>query len=158
MDSTVAALQSAINRFAVVGGFPKVDVDGLWGSKTKAGVYSSLAFIGQGKCYQSACPDSDTSKTAATLMAQWDESINAAKGLAEFLNGTANELGMPLVAAPVSPPPFVPPSGQLPTNYSPMAMSVLDKFKALPLWQRIAIGALGALGMIWAFNRFKRAR
>jgi len=158
MDPSVTALQNAINRFAVVGGFSKVVVDGAWGSSTKQGVYSSLAFIGQGKCYQNACPDDATSKSATTLMAQWDESLNAAKGLAEFLNGIANELGMPLVASPITT------SGGFPGNalplpaYGAMAMSVLDRFKMLPLWQRVVLGAAGALGLIWAVNRFKGKR
>jgi hypothetical protein len=156
MDPSVTTLQNAINRFAAVGGFSKVDVDGAWGAKTKQGVYSSLAFIGQGKCYQGNCPDNNTSKNAAALMAQWDESMNAAKGLAEFLNGVANELGMPLVASPVSPGSLpIPGSGILhPSNYGAMA-SWVDKFAMLPLWQRVAIGALGALGLVWAVNRFK---
>lgn len=152
MDASVAALQSTINRFAVVGGFPRVGVDGLWGTQTRQGAYSALAFVGQGKCYQTACPDADTSKAAAGVMAQWDEKPSAAKGIAEFLARVADDLGMPHVAAPVvtAPGPIVP---------VPMAKpSVLERLKALLLWQQIAIGVAAGLGLIWFANRVSARR
>jgi hypothetical protein len=152
MDSSVAALQATVNRFAAVGGFPRVGVDGLWGQQTQQGTYKALAFVGQGKCYQTACPDADTSKAAAGVMAQWDEKPSAAKGIAEFLARVADDLGMPHVAAPVVTPPG--PIVQVPA-YKP---SILERFKALVLWQQITIGVAAGLGLIWFANRVSRRK
>lgn len=152
MDSTVAALQSAINRFAAVGGFPRVAVDGFWGSKTVQGVFSALAFIGQGKCYQNVCPHPDTSRQAASVMAQWDESANAARGLTDFLNDVATTLGLPLVASPVpttTPGPIVLPD-------SALQLTIFDRLRALSLWQQVLLGIAAGLGLILVVNRIKR--
>lgn len=155
MDPTVATLQSAINRFAVVGGFPRVAVDGMWGTNTKQGVYSALSYIGQGKCYQTACPDGETARTAAGVMAEWNERQDAAKGLAEFIGGVADELGIPLVAAPIpSSGGGIPSSGSIPIVRPPaFQASIVDRFKALPFWQQIAFGVLAGLGLIFVVNR-----
>lgn len=153
MDGAVAALQSVINRFAVIGGFARVSVDGFWGAQTKQGVFSALAFVGQGKCYQAACPDSDTSRAAAGIMATWDESLNAARGLSEFLARVADDLGLPLVAAPIpgtgttsTPGPIV-----VTTAYHP---GLIERLKLLPFWQQLALGILGGLMLIFVVNRF----
>lgn len=153
MDTGVATLQNTINRFAVVGGFPRVDVDGLWGSQTKQGVRSTLYWIGQGKCYQTACVIPEDSHTAAGLITQWDESMTAARGLAEFFGRIANDLGIPLVAAPVpsgggAPGPIVnvPPAFQV---------SLVDRFKLLPLWQQVAMGLVTGLGLIFVVNKLR---
>jgi hypothetical protein len=155
MDGAVATLQNTINRFAVVGGFPRVSVDGFWGAQTKQGVYSALAFVGQGKCYQVACPDADTSRSAAGIMATWDESLNAARGLGEFLGRVADDLGLPLVAAPIpgtgtGPGPIV-----APTVYQP---GLVERLKMLPLWQQLVLGIAGGLMMIFVVNRFQAAQ
>lgn len=152
MDSAIAALQSAINRFAAVGGFPRVVVDGLWGTQTRAGVYSALAFIGQGKCYQNVCPHPEASSQAARVMAQWDETPAAAKGLAEFISEIANTLGLPLVASPVPTSPAPPPLVPQPST----SATILYRLRALPLWQQIALGIAGSLVLIFLAGRFKR--
>lgn len=157
MDPAVAALQSAINRFAAVDGFARVAVDGFWGAKTKQGVYDALAFVGQGKCYRSVCIDEDMARSAAGIMAQWDQSMNAARGLAEFLTGAANELDLPHVAAPLPSPAPAPAPGPIVPTAPAFQMSLVERFRFLPLWQQIAISALGAIGLIFLVSRIKRA-
>lgn len=156
MDQAVSALQNAINRFAAVGGFPRVAVDGLWGAKTRQGVFSALAFIGQGKCYQSVCPHEDTSRAAAQIMAQWDETVGSVVGLGEFIGGVADTLGLPHVASPVatpggggSPGPIVLPSSGVP-------MPFLERLRAMPTWQQVLLGIAASLGLILIVNRIKR--
>lgn len=158
MDPAVAALQNAINRFAVVGGFPRVTVDGFWGPQTKQGVYSALTFIGQGKCYQTACPDAETAKTAAGVMAEWNESINAVRGLTEFIGGVADELGLPLVATPIPGSGVKPPSSVPIVRIPAFQVSLVDRFKTLPLWQQVTLGVLAGIGLIFVVNRVQAAR
>jgi hypothetical protein len=153
MDPQVAALQNAINRFAAVGGFPRVSVDGLWGSKTRQGVYSALAFIGQGKCYQGICPGADTSRDAARIMTEWDETQAAAGGLAAFIGDAANTLGLPHVASPVpsgggGPAPIV----QVPS----LSPTIMDRLRGLSLWQQILLGLAAGLGIIFVANRISK--
>lgn len=154
MDPAVATLQSTINRFAAVGGFARVGVDGIWGSRTQQGAYDALAFIGQGKCYRTACPDDTTSKAAAGLMVQWDGAPNAARGLNEFIAHVADELALPLVAAPIPVPTRSGPIVHVPV----LQASLLERFKAWPLWQQIAVGVLAGFGLIFVANRFQAAR
>jgi hypothetical protein len=156
MDPTISALQATINRFAVVGGFPRVDVDGGWGPKTRQGVYSALAWVGQGKCYQQACPTPETTKAAAGVIAAWDETMASARGLNEFLAGVANELGIPHVASPVPSGGGVP--GGVLTRLPSFSMGLLDRFKMMPIWQQIAIGVAAGLGLIFVANRIQHAR
>lgn len=159
MDTGVAALQSAINRYAAIGGFSRVTVDGLWGAKTRQGVFSSLAWIGQGKCYKSACVPNEDASTAGRLMVEWDESMNAARGLAEFLGRVADDLDIPLVAAPVPGS-----GGAIPLPTGPLVpvpaiqASLVERFKTLPLWQQIAAGVLAGLGLIFVVNRVRASK
>jgi len=158
MDPAVTALQNVINRFAAVGGFPRVAVDGLWGANTKQGAYASLAWVATGKCYQSICPSAETSSTATGVMAQWgqqDSSVTSAKGLAEFLVGVAEEVGLPHVAAPVpGGGGGVPPISVVHSPYGAQT-SLFMRFRLLPFWQQLALGALTALGLIWISNRLR---
>lgn len=157
MDPAVSALQNAINRFAAVGGFPRVDVDGLWGTKTRQGAYSALAWVGKGTCYQHACPDQDTATSAAGIIAQWDEGQTAARGLAEFLAGVADDLGIPHVAAPVPSGGGIPiPTGPI-VHVSSYSTSIIERIKMLPLWQQVGLGLLMGLGLIIVVNRVRRA-
>lgn len=152
MDPAVATLQSTINRFAAVGGFARVGVDGIWGSRTQQGAYDALAFIGQGKCYRTACPDDTTSKAAAGLMVQWDGAPNAARGLNEFIAHVADELALPLVAAPI------PGSGASDPGPIVLQASLVERFKAWPLWQQITMGVLAGFGLIFVARRFQAVR
>jgi hypothetical protein len=160
MDPAVTALQNVINRFAAVGGFPRVAVDGLWGADTKQGAYASLAWVATGKCYQSICPGAETSETATSVMAQWAQqgsSATSAKGLAEFLVGAAEETGLPHVAAPITGAGGgIPPISVVHNSYGAQT-SLVTRFRLLPFWQQLALGALTALGLIWFSNRLKRA-
>lgn len=158
MAADVATLQNAINRFAVVGDFPRITVDGFWGDRTKQGVFSALAFIGQGKCYRQACPDDETSRAAASIMAQWDESLSAARGLAEFLGQVADDLGLPLVAAPITPIPTPIPAAGTITPIPGTQPGLLERFKLWPFWQQIALGLTLGLGLIFLANRLGEAQ
>lgn len=160
-SSDVAALQSAVNRFAAIGGFPKVAVDGFMGPATRQGTYSALAWIGQGKCYQEACAEGEIASTAAGIMADWDETASAAKGIAEFLGNVANDLGIPHAPAPV------PGGGGLPVpgggTLTPLpnpgyAASLVESFKRMPLWQQIALSLLGSVGLIWVVSKISNRR
>lgn len=152
MDASVASLQNAINRFAAVGGFPRVAVDGLWGQKTKNGVVSSLSFIGQGKCYRTLCPIESAMDTAATLITTWNESVGTARSMAEFLTGVANQLGLPHVATPITTPGGPAPIVLVPST----SVSLFERFRAMPTWQQLFLGAASALLLIFVANRFKR--
>lgn len=152
MSSAVSALQNTINRFAVVGGFPRVAVDGAWGSATKQGIYSTLSWIGQGKCYQTACAIDEDAKTAGQLITQWDKSPNAAQGFSDFFGRVADDLGIPHVPAPVVTGGGSTP-GPLPIAFKP---SLMDRLRALTVWQQVLIGVAAGLGLILVANRIKK--
>jgi hypothetical protein len=147
MAGEVATLQNTINRYAVVGGFARVAVDGFWGEQTRQGVRNALGFVGQARCYKLACPDDETARAALDVIARWDEGASAVPGLVEFLGGVADDLGLPLVAAPISssaPSPIVP--------HVMYQASLVQRLKMLPLWQQITLGVATSLGLIFLVN------
>lgn len=153
MDQAVATLQNAINRFAAVGGFPRVGVDGLWGTQTKTGVRNALLWIGQSKCYQSSCTDPNDAATATGLLAQWDESSSAAKGLGAFLVRVADDLGVPHVAVPVITGGGG--GGITPSRLPAHGLAIMDRLRALSLWQQILLGFAAGLGLIYVAKRIR---
>ncbi len=130
-DASVAALQSAVNRFAAVGGFNRVSVDGLWGPNTVNATYKTLAWMAAGACAPTGCIDDEDASTANTLVSRWDQSAGSASGLSAFITQAADEIGLAYVGVPVSPSAAIP-NAQLPAPLLPIAQGWWDSIKALP--------------------------
>lgn len=154
-DPAVSSLQIAINRFAEAGGFAKVNVDGDFGPKTREGTYRALNWIVQNPIRTGA----QNVSTAVGLIAKWDETASSAKGIGIFLNQIADDLNLPHPAVPIasgSTPTAPSSTAPLPSAYHALLAqtSLVDRVRALPAWQKVALGVLSFLGGWWAYNRF----
>lgn len=153
-DANVAALQTAVNRFAVAGGFAKVATDGAFGPLTRAGVYSALRWIGRGEDYDGIGPDVEAQGVANGIVINWDETASSSAGLAEFLNGVADDIGIPAGSAPPTSGGGVIP-GPVYTAFNP---DLLDKFNMLPMWQQAGIGLAGAIMLLYGVKTLKQRK
>lgn len=147
MSADVSALQNAVNRFAAVGNFPKLAVDGQFGALTRAGTTSALRWI--------ATSNTFSRMAAEGLLDTWDGMADSAAGLATFLTQTADTVGLPHVASPIVMPTTIPSVPLIPST-ALATISVFDRFRAWPLWQQLVTGAFAAISMIWVANRIKR--
>src|SRR5262249_46360126 len=101
-NANVLALQSAVNRFAKVAGFAPIAMDGVFGPNTITATYQSLSWIGGGSCAPAGCVDDDDASTGNSLVSRWDQSSASAQGLATFMDGVADEIGLAHIAMPVT--------------------------------------------------------
>jgi hypothetical protein len=155
-DANVAALQSAANRFASTAGFPLLKADGVWGAKTSDATYRTLGWITKANCINTGCVDDQDAETSINLMAQWANTAGAASGLAHFINGVADEIGLAYVAAPTSSSPGVPSQSGNPVlpPWIP-TRSIWDTIKLAPVWQKVLAGVLAGIGLIWLSGRIR---
>lgn len=157
-DANVAALQNVVNRFVAVG-FVAIPVDGVWGPKTQQGVYTTLGLIQRGTCAGSGCPSDDASSTAEGLVARWDGTPSTARGLQEFLNRVADDMGLAHVAAPMPASHsggIFPNTVALPTSpFHYGGASIMEAWTTLPLWQRIVLGVAAGFGLLWIHKKYR---
>lgn len=149
-DANVAALQSAVNRFAAVGGFGKVSVDGLWGPNTINATYKTLAWMAAGACAPAGCIDDDDAATANALVSRWDQSAGSAGGLTTFITHAADEIGLPYVATPV--PSTTPIPSASPAPWQPPAPGIWERLRSIPTWQKVGLGLVFGFGALWMYN------
>jgi hypothetical protein len=155
-DATV--LQTAANRFASPAGFAPIAVDGRIGSKTLDAARRALGYLKN----SSDVEDSTIDEAAEWLSVARDTSALAvnASAIGRFLNHAADAENLPHVAgptptpAPVFQPPTATPIMPLPT----MSASILDRWRMLATWQKIALGALAGALLIFLHGRYKRSR
>jgi hypothetical protein len=90
-DPSIRALQVTINRFASAGGFASVATDGIWGSKTKAGVTAALAWISKNTAIERPLRDA---AIKYTVERQYDSPGVTLSLIAFFLGNVANQLNL----------------------------------------------------------------
>jgi hypothetical protein len=162
MAANVEALQNAINRFARPAGFSPIAVDGGMGPNTAAALLKAIGWVAKGSCYDGVCVADETEASAHALISaivtdsgaiDQTKIMQSNVGFTTFLNGVASTIGLPMVTGPA----------RAPTNYAanaattvalnpfapPGSASVFDSFKKLTTFQKVLVGALAGLGLIW---------
>ena len=154
MANTIAMLQIAANRFAQMGGFSPIAVDGVMGPATAAAVHAALSVI------QGDVPDE--ADNAATLNSTLDQAqmVQSASGLTTYLNQNADTLNLSSgtavpVGSSLSPTPGLPDS--------PFSANLSVMWANLPLPAKIGGGLLAVAGLVMlakhlAGNKKKRGR
>lgn len=155
-------LQNAVNRFASAAGFVPLAVDGIVGQKTLSATNKALEYVSieveggpipPAVSEQASAFATNAARSSAVLAANADQ-------VGAFLNYVADLVHL----APVYGPQIVPTTNAavatsagvfppLPTNG--MATSILTSIKALPTWQKVALGALGVIGALAAAHKIK---
>ena len=163
-SANVVALQNAVNRIAGLGGFVRVTVDGGLGPQTNTGVFNALGWLANN------AGDSDTRNAAAGLVAALvnaDGSINqtqiaqSASGLSSFIGGAADALGAPPENVAAAGGGGSSSSGggavaPVPSKIATQATNIANAFKALPTWQKVGLGVVGAVGAIAVAHKIKK--
>lgn len=164
-DANVAALQSAINRFAEVGATSAITVDGAWGPQTQQATYNVLAWIAHQNCNSDICVGDDDATTATGLVAGWDGTPGAASGMATFIGRVAGVLGLKPAAVATSSGGATIPGTKitLPTLPKTLpgngaAASAYNSFMALPGWQQAGIGILAGVGIMFAVKHVQKSK
>lgn len=168
-DANVVGLQTAINRFAKPAGFSKVKVDGKVGNETLTGARRALDFlsIDTDNSPASQLMTNQAAAFTATTAANTTTLATNAAALAGWLNHYANQFGYPVVAPPnVSVPAYVAAGTTAveaafplsPTQGSSWTTSITTKWKLLPPWQKVSIGVLFGIGLMFAYKQIKQRR
>lgn len=173
-NANVVALQNATNRFASGAGFSLLVTDGIMGINTANAVLRALGWIVRDGCGPHDVCVSDTTQEQATALVSaivtdsgaldQPQIVRNSTGLTTFFNNAANTIGLPFRAAPTpvvnhgpvasNPAVFTPPASAL----QPMPMigtSLVDKIKAMPTWQKVVLGLLAGLGVLWVHQRVR---
>lgn len=138
MANAIAMLQIAANRFAQMGGFSPVAVDGVMGPQTASAVHLALEVV-QGNV-------SSEADNAATLDSTLDQNqmIQSASGLSTYLNQNADTLGLSSATAvavgSLSPTPGMP--------LSPFGANLSVMWASLPMPAKIGGGLLAVAGLV----------
>lgn len=161
--SNVTVLQTAANRFSRVAGFAPIVVDGVVGSQTLGAVQRALDYI-------AVIEDSDVTETLSDQASAWASagrtistlSTNA-QPIGGFLTFVADLLKLGFVASPIVPVATnnggVAPSAGLPIIMpSSGGASILDAWRALATWKKIALGAFAGFLVIFLHGKYKRSR
>lgn len=173
-SQNVAALQTAINRIGTRGGW-KITVDGGLGPQTNQGTLDSLLWINSnadeaifgsvaGGLVDGVFGDGDQAGIQTRIAQQ-------AVSLTTFINGAANSVGIPKASVPnvssggSSGGGIIPSSGGgLPSAANLLVSSrgwldsIKMRFKLLPVWQKVGLGAGTALALLWASGKMKSHR
>lgn len=173
-NANVVALQNATNRYARGAGFPLLVVDGGMGINTANGVLRALGWIVRDGCgpYNVCVSDVTQEKATALLAAivadngSIDQTaiMQSNVGLTLFLNTAANTIGLPYASSP-TPTVNQGPIASNPASYTPpgsalqpppmVGASLVDKLKMMPTWQKVVVGVLAGLGVLWIHQRVR---
>jgi len=136
MANAIAMLQIAANRFAQMGSFSPIGVDGVNGPATVGAVHTALSVI------QGDVPEE--SDNAATLNATLDQNqiSQSASGIATYLNQNADTLNLSSgTAVPVN-------SGLPAMPGSPLTTNLSVMWANLPMPAKIGGGLLAIAGLV----------
>jgi hypothetical protein len=162
-DASVAALQATINRYAAAGYFKAVGVDGRWGSNTQAGVWDAMRWIENNDDIYQAYRN-----TFIGLHRSWDGSLadlNELEIPGKLSNLADTVLRLPYPTTQVKPavargdvvsPPK--PAQSSTALYPSTSASLVDTWRALATWKKIALGALAGALLLFLHGRYKRSR
>ncbi len=173
-NANVVALQNATNRFASEAGFPLLVVDGGMGINTANSILRALGWIVRDGCGPyNVCVSGETQEKATALLSAIvndNGAIDQTKimqsnvGITLFFNTAANTIGLPFAAAPTgivnqgpvaSNPNVFTPSGSVLQPMPMVGTSLFDKVKMMPTWQKVVLGVLAGLGVLWVHQRVK---
>src|SRR5262245_6192423 len=158
-DPSIAALQTAINRYTVA--VPAIGVDGILGAKTADALIKALAWLSNNRP-----STADTARGLITRLVTDQGAFNlpqieqSAPGLTIYLNDRGDEAGLPKasegIMVAVAKPPAIqttksttPPDLVLALKRKSFAASAADALNRLPKWASYAGGAVLAFGAIF---------
>lgn len=161
--SNVTVLQTAANRFSSVAGFAPIAVDGNIGAKTLAAVQRSLDVLIVEMPGDDSGWIADSPSEIATM---WRDKISTSLELGalafpigQFLLKQADRLKLPAVAAPYIGPPVPSVASNAPLVLTTtQAGSLVDAWRGLATWKKIALGAFAGFLLIFLHGRYKTAR
>jgi len=153
--SNVTVLQTAANRFSKVAGFAPIAVDGVVGSQTLSAVNRALDYA--------AISDesSGVSETVSDQAAAWSAAATTisqlntnAQPIGSYLTFVADLMRLGFVASPVVP------GSTLPTTMPPITLpvvassSILDTWRGLATWKKLALGAFAGWLLIFLHGKY----
>jgi hypothetical protein len=159
-DANVRALQYTLNRYAPVAGFAAIGTDGIMGANTGEAILHALAWVANNDP-----TEEDTAAGLTQALVNTDGSLNltqmssSASGLNTFLGQEADGMrikaSQPVVAVSSGSVPSIPnlPGPKTPVN---VGANVFAGLSNLPLWAKIAGGAIAGIGGIAAYQHMKK--
>lgn len=154
--SNVTVLQTAANRFSTIAGFAPIAVDGQVGSKTLNAVQRALDTI--------AVVDetSGVSETVSDQAAAWARAATTisqlntnAQPIGGYLSFVADLMKLGYVASPIVPTS----TSTFPTTTAIImptstTLTVIDRWRSLATWQKIALGAFAGWLAIFLHGKY----
>lgn len=163
-NDAVSALQRAINRIAPVGQYATIAVDGGMGQETAQATVDALFAVGGGKCNGSKCFEEGTSPALINHIVDDDGVPNQTsimqlvEAITTELNHAADSVG--LSATPITVAKRTSAGSFLPTSVTnklhvPSSASSMDILKALPTWQKVALGGGAFVALMLVAKKLK---
>ena len=165
-SANLAKLQATVNRFAKLGGFSQIAIDGGMGSQTENAVTKALqaavsASGGIGDDQLAAVVSASAGSARQTVIMQRNVDIETT------LAAIANSLGLPPAATvTVKDSSLVAAATAVPNKSafnvaSPMGASLFDSvslwWRQRPTWQQIGLGVAGAGIVVMGFSKAKKS-